>query len=329
MKKYFLSLLLIIIFSCKKKSQTFVDSKDKITVTDHRDSEKKAIHIIKDFYFSEYGSDMPPKDESIKKKYLSDRILNRIRELTSDGENLVLDYDPFIKGQDYDSETLKKTLEIKPLNKKNEYRVSFLLFGEKGEGKTNIDLLLSESNGVLKIDAILNDEHLNFQNDNTIKQVNESENIKLKVINSDLKISKGNSEILLKDVIKNEMSLSTSFKTINENEFYLTYENNASQVKTVEIYTMSFSGKKIKLLSKETVKFGAQGIDDNLFLYDEKYLGSNDNYEKLSSLDYRESGNFSKNPVKKNVYKNSQKIDTKEYNVLPEEYFINKTSNSN
>ncbi|WP_157844497.1 DUF3828 domain-containing protein [Chryseobacterium sp. Leaf394] len=126
-----------------------------------KNSSKEAISTLKEFYFSMYGNDAD--NEDLKKKYVSERVLKRIESLTSNPENLILDYDPFIKGQDYDANIIRKTLEIKPLNKRNEYRASFLLFGGTDEKRTNVDLLLKQNQeGDFLIDAILNDDHLNF-----------------------------------------------------------------------------------------------------------------------------------------------------------------------
>lgn len=71
-----------------------------------KNNSERAIATIKNFYFSVYGND--ENNEGQKKKYLSERVLKRIDSLTFDSENLVLDYDPFINGQDYDGKTLKK-----------------------------------------------------------------------------------------------------------------------------------------------------------------------------------------------------------------------------
>ncbi|WCM42686.1 YbjP/YqhG family protein [Flavobacterium sp. CBA20B-1] len=121
---------------------------------------EKAIQTIKDFYSVFYGSYDVEKNQYLKSKYLSKRILNRIDSLTSNNE-LILDYDPFIQAQDWDAETLIKTLDIEPLYNKNEYSISFSLFEDKE--KTIIHLLLEKDvNGNYLISSILNDRHLNF-----------------------------------------------------------------------------------------------------------------------------------------------------------------------
>ena len=132
-----------------------------------KNNSEKAIATLKDFYYSVYGDDQ--NNEGLKKKYLSERVLKRIDSLTSDSENLELDYDPFINGQDYDGKTIKRTLQIESLEHKNEYRVSFLQFGQKDEKRTTIDFLLKETkDGKFLIDGILTDNYLRFSAANVV-----------------------------------------------------------------------------------------------------------------------------------------------------------------
>lgn len=168
MKPFLLITLLTFFFSCKNDSKTAdIKSSFNDTIITAND-ENKAINSLKDFYFSVYDSDK--NNDILKKKFLSERVLKKINSLTSDPTNLILDYDPFIKGQDYDGNVIKKTLEIKSLNKPNEYRVSFLVFRENNEYKTNIDFLMKKNeDGEFLIDAILNDEYLNFRLSNENK----------------------------------------------------------------------------------------------------------------------------------------------------------------
>lgn len=139
----------------------------------------EAIESIKEFYLTFYGVETPPKDNDLKKKYISERILNRFDSLTSDGENLILDYDPFIRGQDYNPDTIKKTLKIEALKNKDEYRVSFLLFGSDDEKRTFIDYLLKKNEkGRFLIYSIINDDFFNFNtNSINIKTINNEEEL--------------------------------------------------------------------------------------------------------------------------------------------------------
>ncbi len=155
---------------CKQntKTNTIVQVQEILPV---KDDSQKAIANLKKFYFSVYSSD--ESNEKVKKNFLSERMQARIDSLTSDGENLSLDYDPFIKGQDYNGDIIKKTLKIKRLSRPNEYRADFLLFGENDEQRTAIDFLLVKSKGGnYLIDGILNDEYLNFKSIHTIKKNN-------------------------------------------------------------------------------------------------------------------------------------------------------------
>ena len=164
---FFLALLQI---GCKQdtKTNTIVQVQEILPV---KDNSERAIATLKKFYFSVYGTDK--SNEKIKRKFISERMQARIDSLTSDGENLSLDYDPFIKGQDYNGNVIKKTLNIKRLSRSNEYRADFLLFGENDEQRTTIDfLLVKNKRGNYLIDGILNDEYLNFKPTHTVKKNN-------------------------------------------------------------------------------------------------------------------------------------------------------------
>ncbi|WP_082498267.1 DUF3828 domain-containing protein [Chryseobacterium sp. Leaf180] len=172
----FIFLICLLLSACKKETKTngIAQVNDSLQI---KNNSEKAIATIKDFYFSVYGNDENNADQ--KKKYLSERVIKRIDSLTSDSENLILDYDPFINGQDYDGKTIKKTLQIEPLND-NEYRVSFFQFGQKNEKRTTIDFLLKEiSDGNFLIDGLLSNNYLNFGSPSQI-----TKNISQKIIDS-------------------------------------------------------------------------------------------------------------------------------------------------
>lgn len=158
-------LLLCLLVNCKHNNPN--DTKASSTQLNSVISiNKEEVGFLTKFYTKYYGE---YRDRKGIENYVSHRILNRIDSLTT-GDNLILDYDPFIKGQDWDVNVLVNSLKIEPLKNKNEYRVSFLLFGNKEEQRTNIDLLLNVNNkGKLLIYSILNDEYLNFRTEKTIK----------------------------------------------------------------------------------------------------------------------------------------------------------------
>ncbi|WP_379968304.1 DUF3828 domain-containing protein [Epilithonimonas sp. UC225_85] len=178
MKKTIILFFFISAFiSCKQETKS-VDKNS--TGTFKIKNSEKAIKTLKEFYLLFYGNDTLRNDEKLMKKYVSERVLKKINDLSSDGENLILDYDPFINGQDYDGNIIRKTLKIEPLKNENEYSVSFLLFGRKDEKRTNIDILLEkDKNENFLIYSILNDKYLSFKdgNSSTTKNVlvNESE----------------------------------------------------------------------------------------------------------------------------------------------------------
>lgn len=165
------TLLLTLIIGCGNSIQNQND--DGSNRSQQGDiKEKQKIETIREFYLTCYGSDAVPNDKLLP-KYISERLLKRMDSLRSE-EELILDYDPFINGQDFDSEALKKTIKIDKLKDENEYRVSFLLFDFPNEERTHIDLLLEESNGSFLISAILNDELLNFKGKENASDVSSS-----------------------------------------------------------------------------------------------------------------------------------------------------------
>ena len=164
MKKIAFIFLISFMIGCNQSTKTS-DNPQTNDGLQMKNNSEKAIATLKEFYFSVYGND--ENNDGLKKKYLSERVLKRIDSLTSDSEDLSLDYDPFINGQDYDGQSIKKTLKIEPLNHRNEYRVSFLQFGQKGEKRTTIDFLLKETkNGDFLIDGLLKDNYLKFSESN-------------------------------------------------------------------------------------------------------------------------------------------------------------------
>ena len=116
-----------------------------------------AIATLKAFYSSVYNGSLDNR-EVLFKQYVSKQLLEKIDELSVD---MTLDYDPFIKGQDFFADVLNSTLKITPLENKNEYRCCFLLFGDTNEKETCIDLLLEkDKDGHFVISKILNDDIL-------------------------------------------------------------------------------------------------------------------------------------------------------------------------
>ena len=116
-----------------------------------------AIATLKAFYSSVYNGSLD-NQEVLFKQYVSKQLLEKIDELSAD---MTLDYDPFIKGQDFFADVLNRTLKITPLENKNEYRCCFLLFGNTDEKETCVDFLLEkDKDGHFLISKILNDDIL-------------------------------------------------------------------------------------------------------------------------------------------------------------------------
>ena len=116
-----------------------------------------AIATLKAFYSSVYNGSLDNR-EVLFKQYVSKQLLEKIDELSVD---MTLDYDPFIKGQDFFADVLNSTLKITPLENKNEYRCCFLLFGDTDEKETCVDFLLEkDKDGHFVISKILNDDIL-------------------------------------------------------------------------------------------------------------------------------------------------------------------------
>ena len=116
-----------------------------------------AIATLKAFYSSAYNDSVHSR-KVLFKQYVSKQLLEKIDELSAD---MTLDYDPFIKGQDFFADVLNSTLKITPLENKNEYRCCFLLFGNTYEKETCVDYLLEkDKDGHFVISKILNDDIL-------------------------------------------------------------------------------------------------------------------------------------------------------------------------
>ena len=152
MKRIIITFILIAFISCRdKKNANNVATEPTPTDTE------VAIATLKAFYSSVYNGSLDDR-EVLFKQYVSKQLLEKIDELSAD---MTLDYDPFIKGQDFFADVLNSTLKITPLENKNEYRCCFLLFGDTYEKETCVDYLLEkDKGGHFLISKILNDDIL-------------------------------------------------------------------------------------------------------------------------------------------------------------------------
>ena len=150
MKRGIIIFILIAFISCR-------DKKNANNVAAESTDTEVAIATLKAFYSSVYNGSLDNR-EVLFKQYVSKQLLEKIDELSVD---MTLDYDPFIKGQDFFADVLNSTLKITPLENKNEYRCCFLLFGDTDEKETCVDFLLEkDKDGHFVISKILNDDIL-------------------------------------------------------------------------------------------------------------------------------------------------------------------------
>ena len=150
MKRIIIIFILIAFISCR-------DKKNANNVAAESTDTEVAIATLKAFYSSVYNGSLDNR-EVLFKQYVSKQLLEKIDELSAD---MTLDYDPFIKGQDFFADVLNRTLKITPLENKNEFRCCFLLFGDTYEKETCVDYLLEkDKDGHFVISKILNDDIL-------------------------------------------------------------------------------------------------------------------------------------------------------------------------
>lgn len=132
--------------------QNSVQNSQKQTQTDQ-------LSMLKEFYNALYGTDEPVNDEKILTKYVSKNLLDKMSAMTSDPENLILDYDPFLQGQDYHSKTLMASLVIKQLKNNDEVEVKFSPLPNTKETRIVYQVIEQDKNW--KINNILSDDIIN------------------------------------------------------------------------------------------------------------------------------------------------------------------------
>ena len=200
--------------------------------------------MLNKFYSMFYFNDNIKIDQTKIKLFISANLLNKIDSLRSDDDNIVLDYDPFIKGQDYNGESIKNTLEITPLKNKNQFRVSFILFGNKDEKRTNVDyLLIKNKDDKFIISSIINDKFLNIidlgHTSISNKQIINREDTESQIENKWIGIYKG-SFLQFKEEYNDPRSWATVYINISKDS--LTYE----------LHSLRAENSKLVLIDKET-----------------------------------------------------------------------------
>ncbi len=118
-----------------------------------------------------------------------------------------------------------------------------------------------------------------FLNNRTANDNSVENNDKIRIDNSSLFVNK----VEYKDLIKNEMSLTTSLKIVDEKRFILTYEYNASSTKQKQVYSFICKDNTIYLTSKEILKYSKEGSVSNK-IYLKNYKLTNQSYNELEGI---------------------------------------------
>ncbi len=166
-KKILILIISVVLNACSFGNKDNINSSQAISNLKDT-TEKKTLEVIdsieggeflKLFYGKFYSNDENYTQHDMS-QYVSDLILEKIDSLSSDGENLVLDYNPFIQGQDFSGKSITKTLKIKPLGETNQFLVKFNLFDDDNHETTIKYQLAKEKGGRIKIVNILSDSIL-------------------------------------------------------------------------------------------------------------------------------------------------------------------------
>ena len=247
-------------------------------------SQNKADEIayLKKFY-AEYVNnwDNETKINLLKKDNFSKALFASVREANSNGQ---IDYDPIINAQDI-GDNILKSLNIKYQKNNDLYEVSYLDNYKKAKLFTYIKLISNKTSFIIS-DIKVNDiESLVRLNANVaVKKTNVSENkSKITIRGSDIVINFNGKEDIYKNLIVNEMSISTNLNVQTNYEFTLIYELNASATKIKEQYKFQYLNNKLYLIFKEVVKFSSKGTATNR-IYFSNHLMKNRTYEDLQSL---------------------------------------------
>ena len=135
----------------------------------------------------------------------------------------------------------------------------------------------------------------------------DSLNCKIEIKGNNLILTKDNKKIIYRDLIINEMSVTTNFIKETDNKFSLVYELNASTTKIKEKYSFTYSAQGIVLIYKEVVKYGEEGFSGNR-IYFNRFNIKDKSYDDLESLASTTEEEFSKSKPTFNYFdfKNKQ-----------------------
>ena len=125
MKEKILLIILVLFVSCKGdiKSNDELKQRKKILPSQNETNTKnnskntivgsnEGVMFLKSFYSKFYFDENKNFTYLDQSKFLSERINKTIENLNSDPENIELDYDPFIKAQDFYGESIKNTIKF-------------------------------------------------------------------------------------------------------------------------------------------------------------------------------------------------------------------------
>jgi len=260
--KYFCIVLACVLISCRENIHKKESLDNIIHISNDSLKTTEVKKRIIDFYLSIYKKNISSLEkEKFFKKIITEELNNQIFKLRS-SDNLILNYDPFIKSQDYDEEVLKSTLNVELHSlERSEYKVSFNLFELDKEKPTVIILYVEDKKGGL-IGGINNDKYLNYSVFKCEKELTNSRKVfdKKERLKSFVK-SCGGGCVLTYDEIKISIISDNTFKTklkvlmyIDEEvleEKILDFVIKCDKNKVTSVYK---NGKNVNLSSKEQNK---------------------------------------------------------------------------
>lgn len=161
------------------------------------------------------------------------------------------------------------------------------------------------------------------QSKSIIPDTDESnQNCKVLTKDKDLILNCGTKQIVYKNLIVDEMSISTELIQNENHSFSLLYELNASATKIKEKYDFIYSDQGITLVDKEIMKFGQDGLMINR-IYVENFDMSNKTYDDLQSLGSELPDNFELTKSSMSIYDSKKTLfATQDFQSTIENLFI-------
>ncbi|GEN77517.1 tetratricopeptide repeat protein [Chryseobacterium hagamense] len=151
---------------------------------------------------------------------------------------------------------------------------------------------------------------------------NDDETLKVTTEGDDLIVVYKNKKEIYKNLIVNEMSVSTELIQNNDRGFSLLYDQNASSTKIKEKYDFTCSDTGILLMDKEIIKFGPDGLMMNR-LYVDNFNLLNKTYEDLQSIGAELPDRFEQDSPSMSVYDSENILFAiQNFQNSPEDFFI-------